>query len=678
MSIVYIECLSPFSLLSVLMHKERYSRVFYFNAFPRTAAIASVLTKIGLLRSEPEKMDFPLADVRDEDGGSRYMGILGEITEICESIGRKELDSNRIISGFEKQFDREAVTLFFKKIIAEEIMETAIFINMALSHSGSALSEAGRATFLLKKNLWSGYLQDYAAGFGLNTGAYRSISFPLQKKYLDTAVKKLSVLLKVFKPNKARPARQGIKRAEKKSMLIASSYTGRQVVFDLKRRSEFFWMLRSDIPHERVLTYFEKTHLPATQDIVDSLKKEGLKFISLSKEAATSKEASVWSSTPEAKKNINHLTRSLIASYLHALARMEIIPLFYLNKMGYFIYKYSYWHDLFRANKVKIHINSSVSSQSGIPAALALKDCGGVAVTYQYSNFHRPSVFQSIYSDVYFLFGPEYRAIYNEGNSVIRNIVYSGYVTDYAMKEVKEDALSQRKKLLDKGADFIITFFDENSSDDRMSLIPNKRSAYIYRRLLELVIGDRTLGLICAPKFPYTLFNRMPEISGLMDKAVETGRARLISGHPQTESYPAENAMAADLCVGSLVGGTTALESYLSGTRTVILDLEKLYSNSIYDWGKGKAVFDDIDELFSAIGRYRKDPASMPGFGDLSAWVKDKDPFRDGNASYRIGQYIGRLVNAFDNGKTGDEAIAYANNEYADEWGGESVVPLHR
>ncbi|MBI4843579.1 MAG: hypothetical protein HY809_04560 [Nitrospirae bacterium] len=658
------------------MHKERYSRVFYFNAFPRTEAIASVLTKIGILRSEPEKLDFSIEDVKDEAGGSKYMGIIGDITEICERIGRTELDGDMIIRKFEKQFDPDAVTLFFKKIIAEEIMETAIFINMALSHSKSISGEAGRATVLLRRSLWSGHLREYAESLGIKAGTFAEISFPLKKKYLYAAVKKLTVLLKVFKPGKARPAKQGIKRAEKKSMLIASSYTGRQAIFDLKRRSEFFWMLKSGIPHERILTYFEKTHLPATREIAENLKKEGLNFVSLSKEATASEEVSVWSSTPEAGRNATRLMKLLVAAYLNALARMRITPFFYLRNMGYFIFKYSYWHDFYKANNVKINVSSSVLPKSGIPAAQALKKSGGVTVTYQYSNFHRPSVFQNIYSDIYFLFGPGYRAIYNGSNSVIGNIVYSGYVTDYVIKEVKEDALSQRKKLLDKGADFIITFFDENSSDDRMSMIPNKRSACIYGKLLELAVNDRTLGLICAPKFPGTLFKRMPEIRELMDKAVDTGRVMLISGYPQTDSYPAENAMAADLCIGLLLGGTTALESYLSGTRTVFLDLEKLYSSSIYERGRGKVVFDDLDALFYAIQRYRENPANLPGFGDLSAWAKDRDPFRDGSASLRIGQYVNWLMSAFDDGKDRDEAISYANGRYAEGWGRENIVSL--
>ena len=85
---------------------------------------------------------------------------------------------------------------------------------------------------------------------------------------------------------------------------------------------------------------------------------------------------------------------------------------------------------------------------------------------------------------------------------------------------------------------------------------------------------------------------------------------------------------------------------------TVFLDLEKLYSNPVYQWGKGKVVFDSLDDLFSAINKYRENPESIPDFGYLSLWAKDKDPFKDGNASLRIGQYINWLLEMFNEGKT--------------------------
>lgn len=149
------------------------------------------------------------------------------------------------------------------------------------------------------------------------------------------------------------------------------------------------------------------------------------------------------------------------------------------------------------------------------------------------------------------------------------------------------------------------------------------------------------------------------------------------SGSYVTEQYPTEAAQAADVCVGLLLSGTVALESYLSGTPTVFLDLEKLYSNPVYQWGKGKIVFDSLDDLFSAIQKYREHPESIPGFGDVSDWVKDRDPFKDGNASLRMGQYISWLFEKLKEGGTREDALEYANLKYAELWGKENVVKWH-
>ncbi len=141
-----------------------------------------------------------------------------------------------------------------------------------------------------------------------------------------------------------------------------------------------------------------------------------------------------------------------------------------------------------------------------------------------------------------------------------------------------------------------------------------------------------------------------------------------------TDQYPAEAAQAADLCVGLLLSGTAALESYLSGTPTVFLDLERFPSNPVYKSGKNKVVFDSLDNLFLVIKQYRGDPQSVPGFGDLTTWVRDRDTFKDGNASLRIGLYIKWLFEKLEEGIGREETIEYANQKYAALWGKENVI----
>ena len=343
--------------------------------------------------------------------------------------------------------------------------------------------------------------------------------------------------------------------------------------------------------------------------------------------------------------------------------------------MLYFIRQYSYWLDFFSSNNVKVNINPSDFSKVNIPMHIALEKSGGITISYQFSNLNFTSIGLSSAADVLFSFGPAYRWIWGKNRSELKSLVYCGYLTDYSFKEVRDDSVKLRKQLKDKGAKFILCYFDENSSDDRMSPISNERSAEIYRYFIEKVLKDETLGLIIKPGYPKTLYQRISSIKDLIDKAKATGRCVFMEkGSYVTEQYPTEAAQAADLCVGLLFSGAAAMESYLSGTPTVFLDLEHIYSNPVYEWGKGKVVFDNLDDLFSAVKQYRENPESVPGFGDLSSWVKGKDTFKDGNASLRIGQYINWLLEMFNQGKTREEAIEYANEKYAEIWGKENVV----
>ena len=278
-------------------------------------------------------------------------------------------------------------------------------------------------------------------------------------------------------------------------------------------------------------------------------------------------------------------------------------------------------------------------------------------------------------ADIMFIFSPSYLWVWEKNRSLIRTHVSCGYIPDYAFRKVREDALSLRRQIFANGAKFIICFFDENSSDDRRCPIPSKRSEKIYRYFIEKVLQDKTLGLVCKPKKPKSLFARVSGIGDLLVRAKESGRCVFLDKGTKvsSEKHPAEAAQAADVCIGLLLGGTVALESYLSGVPTVFLDLEKLYHHPIYQWGRGKVVFDDIDSLYSAIEQFRKDKSAILDFGNLSRWADDKDAFKDGKASLRMGEYISRLFSSLREGKGRDNSIRYANRQTAKQWGDEVV-----
>jgi hypothetical protein len=173
-----------------------------------------------------------------------------------------------------------------------------------------------------------------------------------------------------------------------------------------------------------------------------------------------------------------------------------------------------------------------------------------------------------------------------------------------------------------------------------------------------------------------TFPQRHAEIGDVVDKAVATGRCVFMSGARRTYNYPAEVAQASDMVISLLYGGTAALESYLSGTRVVYLDLEGCYHYPEYAWGKDLIVFDDLEKLISAINDYRSDSARYDALGNVRSvpTLSSKDQFMDGMASGRMARYIGSLFEEFDKGRSRKDAMHNANAGYSKAWGDDKVV----
>lgn len=691
MNIIYLDKLSFFSLFSLFFSRIDYSHIFYFNTSPIIKKFVKLFSMLGMLKAEPLPADFILGEIRDKKGGCRFIKIWEDLRNICFEISEGKLKNNNFWEIFSTCFGFREIVFFFEKIVAEEINDKVVFAHAAKWHADNKISSNEKSIiFFLEKDLWSKYLCQSMNRLGIRPIEYRTI---VNSSYLIYLKRGKDILLSKIKPllnisntisNTNRDKAINVKEkntevvSNTKAPLIAAWYTGKTITFDLKKRSDIFWLLKSDIPREQVLLYFDRKDIPATEETADILNREDVKYLALSRSATTSKNIPIWNPTAEYKKVRNSFIRLILRTYLLNATRLKITPVFFVVNMLYFARQYAYWHDFFGSNNIKISISPNDFSKLYMPKNLAMEHCGGVSVSYQWSNLSFSSIGISNCSNVMFSFGPAYKWVWEANYSTIDNLIYCGYITDYSFKEVKESSLIIRKQLLDRGVKFILCYFDENSSDGRMSGITNERSARIYKYLIKKMLEDETLGLIFKPGYPKTLYQRLSSISGLMDKAKASGRCIFMDkGSYVTEQYPTEAAQAADLCVGLLLSGTVALESYLSGTPVVFLDLEKLYSNHIYQWGKGKVVFDNLDDMFSAINKYRENPESIPGLGNLSSWVKDKDPFKDGNASLRMGQYINWLLDMFNQGKTREEAMEYANRRYAEVWGKQNVVKWH-
>lgn len=682
-NVIYIDRLSFYSLIAVILSGKKYSHIIYFNISLTVKKLLKGLLLFKVVKVMPELLEFHLADVCDEKGKLQFFKITEDILNICKKIEKRRLRNENFLKMMGKYFNFEKLLLYYKKVISNEIYEVICFINVAVWYTRERFSEYGgkmNIYFFLEKNLWSKDIIDFANKFNIELVEYK---VPIKQVYLKTyfpLIKKqvcLIIKLKVRAISKIIAMKKKIEIRKQRNFFpcIAVSYNGRNIREDLNKTTDIFWAITAKVPYDRVIMYFSESAYPATQDMIDFMAEKGIKFVALSKQATKVDTVPVWRGTKTLKKMKKKFVKLIIWNYFKNIIKLNFVSFFYFFNIYYFVLKYSYWYDFFEFNNVRININPDTISKSSIPMNLALQESGGVSIAYQWSNWVGPSIGLSNATDVFFSFGPYYRQIWEKSDSLVNNLIFCGYITDHSFKEVKSDSLKLRKQLFDKGVKFIICYFDENSSDHRMSLITNKRTEHIYRYFLEELLKDETLGIIFKPKYAWSIYQRIAPIKELLEKAKATGRCMFVDGGGfKTDKYPAEFAQVSDLCVGLLLAGTVVLESYLSGSNSVFIDLERLDDDVIYSRGKGKIVFDNLDDLFISIQKYRQNPNSIKGFGDLSEWIEGKDSFMDGNASLRMGMYVNYLIEMFNERKTREESLINANKKYAKIWGEKNVI----
>ena len=67
----------------------------------------------------------------------------------------------------------------------------------------------------------------------------------------------------------------------------------------------------------------------------------------------------------------------------------------------------------------------------------------------------------------------------------------------------------------------------------------------------------------------------------------------------------------------------------------------------------------------------------MPALGDHSDILDNIDPFRDGKAGERIGNYIYTFLEKLDSGFEKNKAIEWCNDQYAENWGNDKIIKMN-
>ena len=80
--------------------------------------------------------------------------------------------------------------------------------------------------------------------------------------------------------------------------------------------------------------------------------------------------------------------------------------------------------------------------------------------------------------------------------------------------------------------------------------------------------------------------------------------------------------------------------------------------------------------LWDAILNFRRDPTLTQGFGDWSSMLEELDPFRDGRAAERLGNYLKWLLDALRDGGKRETVLADVADRYAAQWGHDKITKV--
>jgi hypothetical protein len=187
------------------------------------------------------------------------------------------------------------------------------------------------------------------------------------------------------------------------------------------------------------------------------------------------------------------------------------------------------------------------------------------------------------------------------------------------------------------------------------------------------VLDDRTIGLLIKSKKP-TVFSSLSGIHPLLNEAETTGRC--IRLEDEYGRMPSDAAAAADIAIGISISSAVT-EAVLAGCRGVHLDLANAHWHEFYQWGYGRIIFNDMEQMMSALVEFKECPQRRPEFGDWTPFLDHLDPFRDGQAGKRIGTYMRWCLEGFDKDLDRDQVLHRANSMYADQWGGDKIIDMH-
>lgn len=291
---------------------------------------------------------------------------------------------------------------------------------------------------------------------------------------------------------------------------------------------------------------------------------------------------------------------------------------------------------------VRVFLTCQLSAD---PIQLVADDLNIKTVAFQYSNLGVRSPLMMTTSDCYVIFSEMYKSVFHYDGIGPKEWSLGGYIYGGVADIVRTRAKKHRDTLREKGAEFIVCYFDESVQHDRWGLVSKDDHLSELHALAKAVLEDASFGVVIKSQFIKNTPSQLYPSDDLIQSAKATGRyLELMEGWHRNDIYPVEAALVADVCISHKFGATAALESAVAGVRTVLLDSygSKTQWDAIY--AQADIEYETIEQLMEAITRYRLGSDAGQSLGDWSSILHYFDPYLDGQATKRLREVVERCT----------------------------------
>lgn len=294
-----------------------------------------------------------------------------------------------------------------------------------------------------------------------------------------------------------------------------------------------------------------------------------------------------------------------------------------------------------------LNARAFMTSENYLPAAeavcLVAPALGVRTLSYQYSNLGYAVPTMLTTAQTMLTISPLFHSRWSLDGIVPGEFRDIGYPFDSSFALVRERARALRQRLQTAGAGWIICYFDETVERHKFGLVTPADAERDMRVLLEHLRRDPSAGVVVKTQYLRNSPSYLGNLAGLLEEARATTRfVDLRHGFYRNDVFPAEAALAADVAIGYIAGGTASLEAALVGTRSVLLNPYgmRVLNDDLY--AQADIVFPDLEAALQAMDDYRR--GRRPTFGDWSAILPRFDPFRDGQAGHRMYRTLEEVI----------------------------------